>query len=246
MGKGGTGKTAIIALMTKILMQQQKKLLIVDADPALGLANVLGIQVNRTLEDLRHEIIKVGGRGIEDEKEELVLSLDYKAMELLTEQLGFSTLIMGQPHTSGCFCPANTLLRSALKPLTKAFDIILIDCEAGLEQINRKVVENINFLLIISDPTVRGLQTAAAIQEMAKKFTKASRIGLILNKVSDPSIIDTLRSKTDLEIIGNIPLDPQITEFDLIGRSLLELPANSISINALTTILKRLSILKKE
>jgi len=76
--------------------------------------------------------------GIEEEKEELVLSIDYKAMELIIEEAGYSALVMGQPKTLGCFCPANTLLRSALKPLTKAFDIILLDCEAGLEQINRK------------------------------------------------------------------------------------------------------------
>ncbi|MFX1299120.1 MAG: AAA family ATPase [Promethearchaeota archaeon] len=243
MGKGGAGKTAIISLMTKILKEKKRKLLIVDADPALGLSNVLGIQVDRTLEDLRHEIIKVGGRGIEEEKEELVLSLDYKAMELIIEKDGFSVLVMGQPRTSGCFCPANTLLRGALKPLTEAYDIILIDCEAGLEQINRKVVENINLLLIVSDPTVRGIQTAAAIQEMAQKFTKASRIGLIFNKVSDTSSLDGLNTKTDLEVIGTIPIDPQIAEFDLIGHSLLELPTDSISMKAITAILKRLNLL---
>ncbi len=245
MGKGGTGKTAIIALLTKLFRQQEEKLLIVDADPAMGLAKVLNIQVTRTLEDLRHEIIKVGGRGIEEEKEELVLSLDYKALELLIEEEGFSVLIMGQPRTLGCFCPANTLLRSALKPLTKAFDIILIDCEAGLEQINRKVVEDINLLIIVTDPTVRGLQTAEAIREMARKFTKASRIGLIINKVDNPAIIDTMREKTDLEILGMVPLDPLIAEFDLIGRSLMELPSDSSSMIALRRLIDRLDILKK-
>ncbi|NVM31199.1 MAG: AAA family ATPase [Candidatus Helarchaeota archaeon] len=244
MGKGGAGKTATITLMTKVLMQQREKLLIVDADPAMGLTNVLGIRAKKTLEDLRHEIIKVGGRGIEEEKEELVLSLDYKAMELIVEEEGFSVLVMGQPKTLGCFCPANTLLRSALKPLTKAYDTILLDCEAGLEQINRKVVEDINLLLIITDPTLRGLQTANAIREMAKKFTKASRIGLIINKVSDPTIVETLRAKTDLEILGTIPEDPKIREYDLIGRSLLELPPDSVSLKAITNILNTLEMNK--
>jgi CO dehydrogenase maturation factor len=149
---------------------------------------------------------------------------------------------MGQPHTSGCFCPANTLLRSAIKPLTSLFDIILIDCEAGLEQINRKVVENINLLLIISDPTMRGIQTAEAIQQLALKFTKASRIGLILNKVADPSVINTLRPKFKLELLGFIPLDPLVAEFDLAGRSLLELPMESISLSAVRSIVKHLGI----
>ena len=242
-GKGGTGKSAITTLMTKVLMQNKGKLLVVDADPAMGLANVLGIQVPRTLEDLRLEIIKVGGRGIEEEKEELVLSLDYKIMELLIEQPGYTALVMGQPRTSGCFCPANTLLRDALKPLTKTFDIILIDCEAGLEQINRKVVQTINLLLILSDPTIRGLQTASAIQEMAQKFTHASQIGLVLNKVADQSVIDDLRTKTNLEIFGTIPYDPKIAKFDLAGRSLLELPMNSVSVEAVQTLLNQLDIL---
>lgn len=242
-GKGGTGKTALTSLITKILMNQEKKLLVIDADPAMGLANVLGIKAPRTLEDLRLEVIQIGGRGIEEEKQELILSLDYKIMEVLIEKSGFSALIMGQPRTSGCFCPANTLLREALNPLTKAFDIILIDCEAGLEQINRKVVQTINLLLIVSDPTVRGLQTASSIEKMAKKFTHASQIGLILNKVSDASIVNNLRSKTNLPIVGTIPYDPQIAEFDLNGRSLLELPSDSDSLMALTEVLKQLKIL---
>ena len=246
MGKGGAGKTATITLITKILMKGREKLLIVDADPAMGLANVLGIRAEKTLEDLRHEIIKVGGRGIEEEKEDLVLSIDYKAMELIVEEDGYSALVMGQPKTLGCFCPANTLLRHALKPLTKAFDIILLDCEAGLEQINRKVVEDIDLLLIITDPTVRGIQAANAIEEMAQKYTKASKFGLIINKVTTPSIIETLRHQTKLEIIGTVPLDPKVAEFDLLGRSLLELPEDSISIKALIPILEDLGIFKKE
>ncbi|HUX98966.1 MAG TPA: AAA family ATPase [Candidatus Deferrimicrobium sp.] len=244
-GKGGTGKTALTTLITKVLIQHQKKLLIVDADPAMGLAHVLGIQASRTLEDLRLEIIKVGGRGIEDEKQDLIVSLDYKIMELLIERPGFAALIMGQPRTAGCFCPANTLLRDAITPLIKSFDFILIDCEAGLEQINRKVVQTINLLLIVSDPTVRGLETAAAIHKMAQKFTQASHIGLILNKVSNPTEIDTMRKKTALDIIGTISFDPQIAEFDLIGRSLLDLPKDSESVKAVEQILNVLNILKK-
>jgi len=243
-GKGGTGKTALTTLITKILRQRKEKLLVVDADPAMGLTNVLGIKISRTLEDLRLEIIKVGGRGIEEEKRDLILSLDYKIMELLIEKPGFTTLVMGQPRTSGCFCPANTLLRDALKPLTQVFDIILIDCEAGLEQINRKVVKTINLLLIVSDPTMRGIQTASAIKEMAQKFTHASRIGLILNKITNPSIVEIMRSKTDLEIVGTIPFDPQIAEFDLQGRSLLQLPEDSVSLEAVSDILSYLNIIQ--
>jgi len=242
-GKGGTGKTALIALITKILTQKKEKLLIVDADPAMGLSNVLGIHPSRTLEDLRLEIIKVGGRGIEEEKEEMIHSLDYKVMELLIETAGFTILVMGQPRTSGCFCPANTLLRDSLKPLTKSFNVILIDCEAGLEQINRKVVENINILLIISDPTVRGIQTASAIKEVGQKFTKAFKIGLILNKTADQATIDSVMSQIDLELLGTIPFDPRIAEFDLIGRSLLELPATTPSVKAVNKILGNLKII---
>jgi CO dehydrogenase maturation factor len=243
-GKGGAGKTAVITLMSKILIQRKEKLLLIDADPAMGLSNVLGIRPSRTLEDLRLDIIKVGGRGIEAEKEEMILSLDYKVMELLIEKPGFTALIMGQPRTSGCFCPANTLLRDSLKPLTKSFDIILIDCEAGLEQINRKVVESINALLIISDPTIRGLQAATAIKEMGQKFTQASSIGLILNKIPDQAVLKSIKLPKDLELLGTIPYDPQIAAFDLIGRSLLELPATANSILAVTKILERLHILQ--
>ncbi|MHA1276406.1 MAG: AAA family ATPase [Candidatus Helarchaeota archaeon] len=245
-GKGGTGKTALTTLMTKVLRKKKGKLLVIDADPAMGLANVLGIEAPRSLEDVRLDIIKVGGRGIEEEKQDLILSLDYKIMELLIESSGFTALVMGQPITAGCFCPANTLLRNSLKPLTKAFDIILIDCEAGLEQINRKVIKTINILLILSDASVRGLQTATAIKEMALKFTHASEIYLILNKITDPSIIEMMQTKTPLKIIGSIPFDPQIAEFDLNGRTLLELPDDSPSVKAVTSLLNQLHIINGE
>ncbi|NVM04672.1 MAG: AAA family ATPase [Candidatus Helarchaeota archaeon] len=245
VGKGGAGKTITTALMAKIIARSKKyKLFLIDADPAMAhLARILGLNVELTLEDIRNEIIEVAGRKITEEKEEMVRTLDYKVFDALIEGKDFSLLAMGRPEGPGCFCPANVLLRKSIEVLSKHFDIMLIDCEAGLEHINRKVIKSIDTLIMVSDSTIRGVQTAEAISKASAKFTQSKNTGLVINRVKDSAeSIQNYAKKVGLNILGLIPEDPYITDLDNSGGTLKDLPEDSPTIKAVEKILKNIGI----
>lgn len=242
-GKGGTGKSVLSALLIKKLASLEKyKILAIDADPTMGLSRVLGIdKIANTLEGIRNEIIHVGATGDDNFKYQLIKTLPNRILEVLNEQEGFSVIAMGQPITTGCFCPANTVLREAIKFLLNKFDIIIIDCEAGLEQINRKVIQNIDTLIVITDPSRRGFETARSIKKMSLKFTKTKKIGLVINRVKTKS--EELIKNADnleLDIYGLIPEDDNISEYDMKGKTLLQLPKDTESIQAIEKIVNHI------
>jgi CO dehydrogenase maturation factor len=135
-GKGGVGKTAFTSMMSRVLLESGKagNLLLIDADPAMGLPNALGIDVRHTMGQVRENIIETARKGKKKETVQLVDTLDYMALEALIETDDFALLAMGRTETLGCYCPVNDLLRGAIESLSKSFDTIIIDGEAGLEQ----------------------------------------------------------------------------------------------------------------
>jgi CO dehydrogenase maturation factor len=231
-GKGGTGKTVSIALMARALAESAAsgKLLLIDADPAMGLLSALGVGVRRTMGEVREEIIKTARGRDKERKAQLGDMIDYMAFEALSEMDGFAVLAMGRTETLGCYCPVNTLLRGAIETLSKSFDTILIDGEAGLEQINRQVVRRLHTLLIVSDPTSRGLETAAVIKKMIEvdRVMECQKLGLIFNRVrGSEELLRRAASKIGLEVVGMIPFDENIAEHDLVGKPVTELPDQS-------------------
>ena len=128
-GKGGTGKTAFTSMMTKVLLDSGKagKLLLIDADPAMGLPLALEVNVKRTMGQIREEIIKAARGTKEEEKRRVTQMLDYMTFEALNEVDGFALLAMGRTETLGCYCPVNSILKDTISTLSKSFDTILID-----------------------------------------------------------------------------------------------------------------------
>jgi len=227
-GKGGTGKTVFTSLMTKVLLDsgQAGKLLLIDADPAMGLPLSLGVKVRRTMGQIREDIIKTARGGKEEEKRQVVDKLDYMVFEALNEMDNFALLAMGRTETLGCFCPVNNLMRGAIETLSKSFDTIIIDGEAGLEQINRQVMGHVDTLIIISDATSRGLQTAAQIKSMvhSERVIQCDKLGLVFNRVQgNEELLEKSAQAMDLEVFGYIPQDENIAFYDLIGKPIMEL-----------------------
>ncbi|MBD3194039.1 MAG: AAA family ATPase [Candidatus Lokiarchaeota archaeon] len=241
-GKGGSGKSVTTALMTKLLTEKyNKKLLLIDADPTHPhLSYLVNLIPERTIEDLRSEIIK-SSMNQTLEVEEVARKIDFKIYDLIKETKKFGLIAIGQPRIEGCFCPLNSLLRSVIDSISKDYDFILIDCEAGLEQINRKVIKNVDIVLIISDMSVRGIETVRSITESAKTFTNCEYIGLILNKVkgSYDSLLEHI-TNLNLPVLGKIPEDEMISQFDLEGRALIQLPENTPSIISVRNIIEKL------
>lgn len=242
-GKGGTGKTVLTALMIKCLISSaNRRLLVIDADPLMGLASALDLKPNTVVEDIRKKIIRSARSDEENEPVEIARNLDYMIFEALIERAGYAVLAMGQPEGAGCFCPVNSLLRQGIEALAKGFDIILIDCEAGLEQISRSVLGNVDTVLVVTDPSVRGAESARSIEVAARKFTSAKNIGLIINRVRDQSEDILPGQKTGMKIVGWIPEDEQISKSDLIGKPIVNISNQTQCVQAVQEIIRNLDL----
>ncbi|MFX1316646.1 MAG: AAA family ATPase [Promethearchaeota archaeon] len=244
-GKGGVGKTVITALLAiTISKNYDYKMLLIDADPAHPhLSNMVKLIPEKSLEKIRNDVIDVSLKREKNAKN-LAQIIDLEVYNAIAESKSYSLFTMGQPEGPGCFCPSNALLRRVIESISYDFDLVLIDCEAGLEQINRMVIESVDIVLIITDISLRSIETADSIRKSAKKFTNYKKLGVIINKVKGN--IDSILKKLEylnLPLLGQIPEDPNIIESDLLGNSIIDIPDNSPSKSAIKSILgKVLSI----
>ncbi len=244
LGKGGVGKTALSAISGKIFIESSLRVLFVDADPAEGLATALGISGYKTIGVAREEIIRQARIANSDqEKERLSEIIDYCLFESLYEGPCFSAIIMGQTNSLGCYCPVNSLLRNTISSIAERFDIVIIDAEAGIEQVNRQVVERVNYPVIVSDNSVRSVRTVNSILETIQRspMMAPARTGVIFNRVDSPDagLLETVKG-FHLEIYGSVPPDPEISEFDLRGRAMTSLPGDSVAVQSMMRIIKGL------
>ena len=242
VGKGGTGKTVVTTLLAKIISKNYKyKMLLIDADPTHPhLSHMVNLVPEKSLEKLRTEVIDEILTKATDFKA-VAENIDFEVYSAIAESKNFSLFSIGQPEGPGCFCPSNTLLRKVMGSISKDFDIVLIDCEAGLEQINRMVIESVDILLIVSDISIRSVETAAAIRKSAKKFTKYKKLGIILNRVKGNTdyIIKTL-NKLKLPLLMKIPEDNVITEFELEGKPIIDIPESSQSYSKIKKLAEKI------
>jgi len=231
VGKGGVGKTAISTLLVKALLDIQKyKLLLIDADPTHPhLSNMVKLKPDKSLEEIRLDAVKEAHRK-DTEPKSLAEKIDFNVYEGMAESKNFCLFSIGQPEGPGCFCPSNTLLRKVIESISHDFDIVLIDCEAGLEQINRMVLKSVDYLLIVADISIRSIETANSIKNNAKIFTNYKKLGVIINKVRGN--IDKILTKLEeyeLPLLGEIPEDEIIISYDLNGSPLIDIPETAIS-----------------
>ena len=241
-GKGGTGKTTLVAIVTKLLATSGLRLLVVDADPPVSLARALGVNSVKTVGEIRTKLI-------EDPEEKRRIGdkpiMDVIIDEALVDLNGTSLLVMGRAEGPGCYCSINELLRFGIESLAKRFDITLIDCEAGIEQVNRRVINSVTTLVVVSDATIKGIQTAAYLKEIAQKYGVQGpyRTGLVINRIRrETEQIKARAQQMGLDVLGFMPEDSNIAEYDLIGKPIIDLPDTSPSVMAVRRIVKSLSL----
>jgi len=228
-GKGGVGKTSISALLTRLFSEQSsKKVIAVDADPAEGLSFPLGITVKKTVDDVRNDLIRRIERGEQAGKEDLLKRLDYELFEAVEERDNLAFLAIGRPESDGCYCQVNSLLKEIIKEIVFNFDYVIIDGEAGVEQINRRVMEMVTHLLLVSDASFKGRHVVATIEKVARKNGSFKRVGLLLNRLKDRDEARALTAAVDMPVLGWIPENDLIRAFDRDGRSFFELPDTGI------------------
>lgn len=241
-GKGGTGKTLLVTLMVKLFTKDRNlHVLAIDADSAMSLPYTLGVTTRRTVGDIRHQIIEEPKVRSEIEN----VHIREVISGVLEAGNGFHLLAMGRPEGPGCYCSVNELLRYGIERLSRDFDLTIIDCEAGPEQINRRVAQGVDWLIIVTDATVRGVQAARLIKTVAEgdEVMKSTRVGLVINRVKNEiSSIEGAAQQSGLEILGYVPDDENITHFDAVGEPLLKLPDTSPSVVAVQRILGKMAL----
>jgi CO dehydrogenase maturation factor len=245
-GKGGTGKTLVSSLLIKSLRSSGKDILAIDADPDSNLPEALGIDTDRTVGDIREELKKDTAAGNIPTGANKWDILDYKIMESIIETPEFDLLVMGRPEGSGCYCAVNNMLRKIIETLSSNYDIIVIDTEAGLEHLSRRTTQNVDIMLVVTDTSKRGILTAQRIGELSKELDISFKEQyLILNRIK-PEKEDEMLKKVDeigLNVIGTIYEDEIVTEYDLEGKPLIDLPDDSNANAAISKIVNYLNLI---
>ncbi len=246
-GKGGVGKTSICASIVRLLVEQypDKKILAIDADPAVGLSVALGVDVKLTLDDIRMSIVDSVENGETREALELLSEARFRIFDALVEMPGFAFLAIGRPEGSGCYCKVNSYLKEVIGLLAGSFDYVVIDGEAGIEQIQRRVMEKVTHLLLITDQSAKGAQVIASIKSVADDLIDYDCVGVILNRVTNPELAG-LTQLPGVEVLAMIPADAAFAENDIRGRSVMELPADSAMLQGVREALRKTEILTKE
>lgn len=243
-GKGGVGKTSICACIVRLLAEKypDKKILAIDADPAVGLSVALGIDVKLTLDDIRMSIVDSVENGDTKEALDLLSEARFRIFDALVEMPGFAFLAIGRPESSGCYCKVNSYLKEVIGLLANSFDYVVIDGEAGIEQIQRRVMEKVSHLILITDQSKKGGQVISTIKSVADNLIAYDKIGFIVNRMTNPELAGLIQLD-GVEALAYIPSDSLFAANDIRGYSVMELPEDSPMLNGVREALCKIEIL---
>ncbi|MFQ5977864.1 MAG: AAA family ATPase [Candidatus Heimdallarchaeota archaeon] len=241
-GKGGTGKTSVLAMILKSLVQQgERSILVLDGDPDSNMPDVLGISVPGSIADitdkLRIDIQKGMSPLIEKNR-----YLEGAIFEILTEKESFDLLVLGAIEKEGCYCLINAQLTTIIQTYSHDYKYVLLDLPAGLEHINRGVIRSPDLLLVVTDGSKMGFSTSKRIEALTKTMsTGQKKLVLIGNRVSEDlqPIFEEFTAKNGYEFGGLIPEDKELQRMNLFGPSLLELSEDSPAFVAVSNVFSK-------
>lgn len=243
-GKGGVGKTSLAGTIVKLLVEAypDKRILAIDADPAVGLSTVLDIDVKTTIDDIRKHVIQTVEDGDTKTALELLGEAKYELLDAISEQDGYSFIAIGRPESAGCYCKINSYLKEVITMLSAQFDYVVIDGEAGIEQINRRVMEKVTHLLLVTDASKKGCQVIQTIKKVADELVMYEKIGVIANRLPELSV-------TEMMDLGGLPLlsaivsDQELAAYDVKGENIFYLPGDAKVVEGAKKALKEIGIL---
>jgi CO dehydrogenase maturation factor len=246
-GKGGTGKTTVSSLVIRHFVRAGRTpVFAVDADSNFNLNDQLGVAVASTIGGSREEMkrkINANEAPAGMSKDEW---LEIMMQASLIESEGFDLLVMGRPEGPGCYCAANNMLRRHLEILSGNYPVVVIDNEAGMEHLSRRTTAKIDLLLLVSEPSPVGILTAARIRDLAQEIEiEVARTGLIINRVSGPSIAARLVEEArghGLEVLGTVPLDDAVVEQAMAHLPAYRLPDDAPAVRAVDSILAKAAL----
>ncbi|WP_456430748.1 ATP-binding protein [Thermosulfuriphilus sp.] len=229
-GKGGTGKTTVAALAIRYLLEKgSRPILAVDADANANLNELLGLEVQITLGEIKDEMKTSVPTGMTKDQ-----FMELKVHEALIEASGFDLLVMGQPEGPGCYCAANAFLAQVMEGVAKNYRYLVVDNEAGMEHLSRLNMRRVDYLLVVSDPSSRGVMTAGRIAKLTGPLgLEVGRKVLIVNRAPESvprgliEQIEKTAQETGLEFAGYLPESQEVFQFEVERRPVFELPQKS-------------------
>ena len=235
-GKGGVGKTTIAAMVIKYLIQTQPgAILAIDADPSANLNMVLGLELEWTVGDIREDLLAqvkqsltAGGAAMGVVAGGMTKRdyLDYQVRTSLSEGERFDLIAMGRSEGPGCYCAVNHNLRQVVDAISRNYRYVVIDNEAGMEHLSRRTTRDVQHLLVVTDPTQRGLVAAGRIASFRRDLDiQIDHTHLILNRLTGdiPAPLQERIDALDIPLLGAVPADERLMAFEFSGRPLVEL-----------------------
>jgi CO dehydrogenase maturation factor len=239
-GKGGVGKTFLSAMLIKRL-SAHGSVLAIDADPDSNLPEALGVTVAKNVGGAREAILNAPVRSkVASSKQE---ALELALHEAIQEFPKFDVIVMGRSEGEGCYCAVNHVIRQVIDTRARGYDFTVVDCHAGLEHLSRRTTRDVDIMLVVTDPTKNGMQTAKRIIELSKELLiEFGAILVVANRVTKenkPQVEQTAQ-ENGLEIAAYIPYEPLVAQFDLLGKPITEIPEDSPASIAIDEICQRI------
>ncbi len=153
----------------------------------------------------------------------MLASLDYELFASLAERNNLACLVIGWPEKEGCYCQVNSLLRDIIRDIAAGFDYLVIDSEAGIEQVNRRVFELVTHLLLVTDTSLKGRNVAVTIEQVARRCVEPEKTAVIFNRIKPGEDMSPLAQQMGLPVLGFLPEDETIALYDRQGRSFFDL-----------------------
>lgn len=254
-GKGGVGKTTIAGMVVKYLAESQTgTILAIDADPSSNLNMVLGLDLEWTVGDIREDMLSqvktsltAGGAAMGAlpggvSKHEY---LDYEIRSSLSEGVQFDLIAMGRSEGPGCYCAVNHNLRDVVDSISKNYRYVVIDNEAGMEHLSRRTTRDVDHMLIVTDPTQRGLVAAQRIAELRNELDiRVENAYLIVNRLNGemPLALDQAIQQLPIPLLGVVPSDNDLMDFEFSGRPLVELGDDSPVFRSVAELMAKITV----
>ena len=220
-GKGGVGKSTIVSLFARVLMEMGENVIVIDADPDMNLAGIFGIKQEITpIIELKELIAERTGTEpgksaqffkmnphVSDIPDKY--SIEYKGIKLLT--MGYS-----KNGGAGCACPENAFLKSLISHiLLNRNEWIILDMEAGIEHLGRGTVAGVDKMIVVVEPSKASFETAYRIKKMASDL-KIKEVSLIANKIETPEEEKFIKINAhNLNVTGYIGYSTEIKKINL-------------------------------
>jgi CO dehydrogenase maturation factor len=246
-GKGGVGKTTTCGMLIDYLCKKGNgPVLVVDADANSNLNEVLGVELETSLGQIREEMAQAELKGTMPKSMTKADYAEMKFSQALIEEDDFDMLVMGRTQGEGCYCFVNSMLKRQMDKYVPNYRYVVMDNEAGLEHVARGTLPHVDTMLLISDCSRRGIQAVARINEMIGEMElKPGQVGLIVNRAPNGVLDDGVKAEIEkhgLKLLGVLPQDESVYRCDCDGDPSSKLPDSNPVKTALKGIMQSIGL----